>query len=343
MREARKKSIILAIETSCDDTCASVISNGTEILSNIVSSQSSIHAKYGGIVPEIASRKHVEVIDIIIEEAVTGSGLAFEDMDAVAVTNRPGLLGSLVVGASAAKALSYYHKIPVIAINHLKGHAFSSILAFPELADDGKDKIALIVSGGHTSLYLLKKDLSMENLGHTLDDAIGEAYDKIARFLGLGYPGGPIIDSLSKKANGMSPRLPEPMSESKDLNFSFSGLKTALIYATKKDRDLLKGEKLYNLLASFQRSAVNVVIEKTIKAAVLLGIDKIIVSGGVAANSYLRQGFLKKAKETGIEIFIPPVYLCMDNAAMVGCLGHYEYLQNNFSEIDFDVYSKSEI
>ena len=258
-----KQKLILGIETSCDDTCASVVRGGREILSNIVSSQADIHKKYGGIVPEIASRKHVEVIDLIIGEALSSGGIETGDIDAVAVTNRPGLLGSLVVGASAAKSVSYYYKKPIIAINHLRAHIFSSILAFPELAGDKRDKIALVVSGGHTSLFLLSGDGSIKDLGHTLDDAIGEAYDKIARFLGLGYPGGPIIDRLSKKATKAEPELPEPMSKSKDLNFSFSGLKTALIYAVKRDKGLLKDKgRLYNLLASFQGSAVNVVVEK---------------------------------------------------------------------------------
>ncbi|MBC7333601.1 MAG: tRNA (adenosine(37)-N6)-threonylcarbamoyltransferase complex transferase subunit TsaD, partial [Actinobacteria bacterium] len=247
---------ILGIETSCDDTCASVVKDGRFILSNVVSSQEEIHRKYGGIVPEVASRRHIEIIDIVIKEAIENSGVSLDRISAVAVTNRPGLIGSLLVGVGAAKAICYAREIPLIAINHLKAHIFSNILANPDILANQDIRnmddrfVALVVSGGHSSLYLMDSNWGIKTIGYTLDDAAGEAFDKIARYLNLGYPGGPIIDRLSKKGNPDSVDFPRPMMESGDFNFSFSGLKTALIYRTKKERELLREENIPDLVAS---------------------------------------------------------------------------------------------
>ena len=367
-----EKIYILGIETSCDDTCASVVRDGREILSNVVASQHEIHKKYGGVVPELASRRHIEVINIIIKEAVEQSGIGIDNLSAVSVTNRPGLVGSLLVGVGAAKAICYAKKIPLIAVNHLKAHLFSNMLLNPCMSDDSASGgftgdslmdgsvdnnltfkfednltdggfIGLIVSGGHSSLYLVKPDWNIEEIGHTRDDAAGEAFDKIARYLGLGYPGGPVIDKMAREGDPSQINLPRPMLESGDFNFSFSGLKTAIIYKTKRHKELTSKENLPNLVASFQKSIVDVLVEKTINACLKFNLKKILVSGGVAANSKLREEFEKRAGEKNLEVFIPPIPLCMDNAAMVASLGYYEYLKGNFSRLDIDVYSKSEI
>ncbi|MBN1298140.1 MAG: tRNA (adenosine(37)-N6)-threonylcarbamoyltransferase complex transferase subunit TsaD [Actinobacteria bacterium] len=339
-KDKKKNTIILGIETSCDDTCAAVVENGQKILSNVIASQHEIHEKYGGVVPEIASRRHIEIIDIIISEAIIQAKISLESIDAVSVSNRPGLVGSLLAGVGAAKAISYALKIPLIAVNHLKAHLFSNFLINPDM---GGGFIGLIVSGGHTSLYSVDSKWNIREIGHTLDDAAGEAFDKIARFLGLGYPGGPVIDSLAKTGDSKKIELPFPMIDSNDFNFSFSGLKTALIYKTKKEPGLLDRENIADLVASFQASIVKVLFEKTFKACAQAGYKKILVSGGVAANSSLREAFTAKAESEDVKLFIPPVKLCMDNAAMVACLGHYDYIQKRYSEISVDVYSRSDI
>ena len=339
-RERAKTMIVLAIETSCDDTCAAVVANGSSILSNVVASQNTIHEKYGGVVPELASRRHIEVIDIIISEAILQAGVLLDDIHAVSVTNRPGLIGSLLVGVGAAKAIAYAKKIPLIAVNHLKAHLFSNMLVNPEM---GGGFIGLIVSGGHSSLYIVDADWKITEIGHTVDDAAGEAFDKIARFLNLGYPGGPVIDRLAKQGDATKIELPKPMLGSGDFNFSFSGLKTAVIYKTKKEPEIKSAANLKDLVASFQNSIVEVLVEKTIKACKKFGCRKILVSGGVAANSRLREQFIARAGQENIEMYIPPINLCMDNAAMVACLGYDEYVKGNYSGLDIDVYSKSDI
>ncbi len=336
----KKNTYILGIETSCDDTCAAVVRNGSEILSNIVSSQDEIHRKYGGIVPEIASRKHIEVIDIVIREALEKSGTNLENIDAVSVTNRPGLIGSLLVGVGAAKAISYARSMPLIAANHLEAHIYSNLLENPDIKGGF---IALIVSGGHTSLYFVDESWHIKEIGHTVDDAAGEAFDKIARYLGLGYPGGPVIEKLSKKGDPDYIYLPRPMIDSGDFNFSFSGLKTALIYRTKKEPKILAEENIPGLVASFQRSIVEVLTEKTVRACRKFDTGKVLVSGGVAANSRLREELERKGRKNNIRIFIPPVYLCTDNAAMVACLGYHKYRKRDFDDLEVDVYSRSDL
>jgi len=338
-----KDILVLGIETSCDDTCAAVVKNGEEILSNAVSSQNEIHQKYGGVVPEIASRKHIEMIDIITSEALLKANTSPEEINLVAVTNRPGLLGSLLVGVGAAKAFSYYNEIPLIAINHLKAHIFANILAGNQINPEMPDKyISLIVSGGHSSLYIVDENLNIKEIGHTVDDAAGEAFDKAARFLNLGYPGGPVIDRISKNANSHFIEFTRPMIESGDFNFSFSGIKTALIYRIKKYPYLLQEKYISDIAASFQAAVVDVLVQKTIRACKKFKISKVLVSGGVAANSKLRQEFMTAAEKQGIRIYVPPVNLCMDNAAMVAGLGYFEFKKGKSSGLDIDVYSRSD-
>ncbi len=317
-----------------------MVNNGNTVLSNIVSSQAGIHSKYGGIVPEIASRKHIEVIDIVIKEALDKAGTGFDRINAVSVTNRPGLIGSLLVGMGAAKAISYSKKIPLIAINHLEAHIYSNMIENPSIEGNF---IGLIVSGGHSSLYYIDGNRNIKKIGYTVDDAAGEAYDKIARYLNLGYPGGPVIDKLSREGEPDYIDLPKPMIDSGDFNFSFSGLKTSLIYRTKKDKKLLLKENIPRLAAGFQRSIVEVLTKKTIRAAKEFGVESILISGGVAANSELRKEFFRRGEENNVKIYIPPLYLCMDNAAMVACLGYYRFLEGRFDNLKVDVYSRSDI
>lgn len=331
---------ILGIETSCDDTCASVVANGTDILSNVVSSQNEIHKKYGGVVPEVASRRHIEMIDIVIQEALKQAGAGLEDIDAVSVTNRPGLIGSLLVGVGAAKAISFAAGVPLVSINHLEAHLYSNLLVNPEVQGSF---LGLIVSGGHTSLYIVDENRAIKEVGHTVDDAAGEAYDKIARYLGLGYPGGPIIDRMAKEGDERAIEFPRPMIESGDSNFSFSGLKTALIYRTKKDKSLMAGDNMADLVAGFQLAIVDVLVKKTIDAARKYNINKVFISGGVAANSRLREEFLEEGRKNDIEVYIPPLFLCIDNAAMVACLGHYRFKNGIIDDLNIDVYSRSDL
>lgn len=305
---------ILAIETSCDETSAAVVADGKEILSNIVASQVEFHKKYGGIVPEIASRRHVEVINPLIKQAMDEAKVRFSDLDAVAVTYGPGLVGALLVGICAAKAIAYAQDIPLVGVNHIEGHIYANFLKskipnFPF--------ISLIVSGGHTMLVLVKDHCQYETLGRTRDDAAGEAFDKVARFLGMGFPGGPIIDQISKKGNPSAIEFPRAMME-EGYDFSFSGLKTAVINHVKK----FGKENVEDIAASFQEAVVDVLVEKSIRAAKKKSVRTIALAGGVCANSALRNTLKEKAKKEGIEVSIPPTYLCTDNAAMIAAAGY---------------------
>ena len=332
---------ILAIETSCDETAAAIIENGRKILSNVVATQVDFHRKYGGIVPEIASRKHIELINSIIQEALDRAKLTFKKIDAVAVTYGPGLVGSLLVGVCAAKALAFALKKPFIGVNHLEGHIYANFLNSPpyppSLNKRGGNKrgvsfpfVCLIVSGGHTSLVYAKKYGQYETLGRTRDDAAGEAFDKVARFLDLGYPGGPIIDKLSKKGNPHAIEFKRPMMEKEfGFDFSFSGIKTAVVYYVKKMREeptlsVSGGIRIEDLVASFQAAVVDVLVEKTIRAAQEKKVKTICLAGGVSANSLLRDEMLKRGKGEGFEVIIPPLELTTDNAAMIGCTAYYK-------------------
>jgi len=324
--------IILAIETSCDETSAAVIQNGKDVLSNIVATQVEFHKKYGGIVPEVASRKHIEVINPIIQEALDKAKVKANKLDAIAVTYGPGLVGSLIVGLCAAKAMSYSLKIPLIGVNHLEGHIYANFL-FSDFGSRISDfpYICLMVSGGHTLLVLVKDHGEYELIGQTRDDAAGEAFDKVARFLKLGYPGGPIIDKLSKEGDPNAVKFTRPMLED-GFDFSFSGIKTAVVNYVNKltgDWSLATGD----LAASFQQAVVDVLTEKTLRAAKEHKCKTIALAGGVAANSGLRHDMAQKAKSAGIEVLIPPLKLCTDNAAMIGCAAYYHFKKKQTSDL----------
>ncbi|MFH1683525.1 MAG: tRNA (adenosine(37)-N6)-threonylcarbamoyltransferase complex transferase subunit TsaD [Candidatus Margulisiibacteriota bacterium] len=315
---------ILAIETSCDETSAAVVKNGKEILSNVIATQVEFHKKYGGIVPEIASRKHIEVINPIIKEALEKAKVKFKDLDAVAVTYGPGLVGSLIVGLCAAKAIAYSLEIPLIGVNHLEGHIYANFL----FAKPKFPFVCLMVSGGHTLLALIKGHGEYELVGQTRDDAAGEAFDKVARFLKLGYPGGPIIDKLAKEGNPNAVKFTRPMLED-GFDFSFSGIKTAVVNHVNNNPDKTSAA---DLAASFQQAAVDVLTEKTLRATRKYKCKTIALAGGVAANSTLRRDMAEKGRQAGIEVLIPPLKLCTDNAAMIGCAAHYHIKQKRISD-----------
>lgn len=312
---------ILSIETSCDETSAAVIENGDTILSNIVASQINSHKRFGGVVPEIASRHHVEYITLIIEEAMTEANVEFEDLDAVAVTEGPGLVGALLIGVNAAKAIAYAHNLPLIPVNHMAGHIYANQLLqpleFPLLA--------LVVSGGHTELVYMKEHGDFEIIGETRDDAAGEAYDKIGRIIDVPYPGGKHIDEMAQLGKDTF-NFPRAMMNEDNYDFSFSGLKSAFINtvhnAKQKDETLDHND----LATSFQQAVVDVLISKTIRAAKEYEIKQIILAGGVAANSGLREGLSKAVKEEleEVKLVIPPLSLCGDNAAMIGAAAFLE-------------------
>ncbi|WP_439196790.1 tRNA (adenosine(37)-N6)-threonylcarbamoyltransferase complex transferase subunit TsaD [Bacillus velezensis] len=308
---------VLGIETSCDETAASVVKNGNEIISNVVASQIESHKRFGGVVPEIASRHHVEQITLVIEEALSKAEMGFDDLDAIAVTEGPGLVGALLIGVNAAKALSFAHQIPLVGVHHIAGHIYANRLIgelqFPALA--------LVVSGGHTELVYMKEHGSFEVIGETLDDAAGEAYDKVARTMGLPYPGGPQIDKLAAVGTDSIP-LPRALLEEGSYNFSFSGLKSAVIntlHNASQKNEVIPPE---DLAASFQQSVIDVLTAKTSKAAKEYGVKQVLLAGGVAANKGLRAALQQEFSHSGDpELIIPPLSLCTDNAAMIAAAG----------------------
>jgi N6-L-threonylcarbamoyladenine synthase len=320
---------VLGIETSCDETSAAVVRDGREILSDVVASQVDLHAKFGGIVPEIASRKHVELINPVIREALDSAGTDFSDIEAVAVTNRPGLLGALLVGVSAAKSLSAALDIPLIGVHHLEGHIYANLLINPDFAFPF---VCLVVSGGHTDLVLVKGHGDYEILGRTRDDAAGEAFDKTARVFGLGYPGGPIIDKLAVKGNPEAIHLPRAKLGG-TLDFSFSGLKTAVI---RFHRDRGKEFPVEDLAAGFQAAVVDMLVDTTMAAVERTGVCRIALAGGVAANSGLQKKMREAAAERGLGLSYPPPILCTDNAAMIACAGYYHLLKGAVDDLDLD-------
>ena len=308
---------ILGIETSCDETAASIVKNGKEIVANVVASQIDSHKRFGGVVPEIASRHHVEQVTIVLEEVMTQAGMSFKDLDAIAVTEGPGLVGALLIGVNAAKALSFAHQIPLVGVHHIAGHIYAN-----QLVDELEFPcLALVVSGGHTELVLMKEHGSFEVIGETLDDAAGEAYDKVARTMGLPYPGGPHIDRLAHEGEPTI-KLPRAWLEEGSYHFSFSGLKSAVINTLHNASQ--KGETIApeNLAASFQASVIEVLVGKTLKAAAAYGVKQIVLAGGVAANKGLREALTSAfTKLPDVKVIIPPLSLCTDNAAMIAAAG----------------------
>ena len=330
---------ILGIDTSCDETAAAVVADGKEVLSNVVASQVEAHQEYGGIVPELASRKHIEAINYIVSRALAEAEVTFKDLEAIAVTNRPGLIGALLIGVAAAKSLAYCHNLPLLGINHIEGHIYANhmvhdALPFPH--------ICLTVSGGHTLLVEVHEGWQYKVLGSTQDDAAGEVYDKVAKYLGLGFPGGKVIDDLAQKGNPMAIKFPRPLRSSGDYQFSFSGIKTSVRYFVEKARragalveDKQEDSKdispdmvtIEDIAASFQAAVVDVLVHKSVRAAKSTGVSAITLTGGVAANSQLRTSLKAAAAELGAEVYYPPMRLCTDNGAMIAGIAYQKYQQ----------------
>ena len=324
---------ILSIESSCDETAAAVTLNGREILSNIIYSQIAIHTEYGGVVPEIASRKHIEKIDEVVSDALKEANCTMDDIDAIAVTYGPGLVGALLVGVSYAKAMAFALDKPLVGVHHIEGHISANYIENKTLEPPF---ICLVVSGGHSHLVVVKDYGEYEILGRTRDDAAGEAFDKVARSIGLGYPGGPKIDKVSKTGNPNAIKLPRAKIEGSEYDFSFSGLKSAVLnYLNQAE---MKGEKIVveDVAASFQKAVVDVLVEHSIDAVNKYGLKKFAIAGGVASNSGLREAFTERCKKEGIEFYHPSPIFCTDNAAMIGVAGYYEYIKGTRSSWDLN-------
>lgn len=321
-----KDVIILGIESSCDETSVSIVKNGREVLSNVINTQISIHELYGGVVPEIASRNHVENISPVMKEALKEANIKIDDIDAVACTYGPGLVGALLVGVSYAKALSYAANKPLIGVNHIQGHIAANYITYKDLKPPF---LTLLISGGNTQLVLVKDYTEFEILGKTKDDAVGEAFDKIARVIGLGYPGGPKMDKLAKEG---TPNIELPKVHVEGLNFSFSGLKTAIINLHHKNPNINKAD----LAASFEKDVAEILLKNTKMAVKETKINKIALAGGVSANSYIRKTFKELEEKENIQVYYPELKLCTDNAAMIASAGYYNYLKDNFSDLNLN-------
>ncbi len=332
--------LVLGIETSCDETAAALVESGATVLSSIIATQFDLLKKYGGVVPEVAARRHTELIGYIIREALDSAGKTLDDVEAVAVSSKQGLIGCLMVGVAAAKSISYARRIPLIGIHHVEGHIYANRLSHPDLPFP---HVCLTVSGGHTMLLYVNDSATYELLGTTLDDAAGEAFDKVAKFLEIGYAnrntgGGRVIDELSRQGNSKAFNFPRPMLKSKNLDFSFSGLKTAVINMF-KDK-IARGETLPlpDIAASFQEAVVEVLVTKTVRAAEERGVRAISVTGGVSANRRLREAFQETCQQKGISVFFPQLSLCTDNAAMVAAAGYARLQRGEFSDLRLDVF-----
>lgn len=319
--ESRK---ILAIESSCDETAAAVVVNGREVLSNIISSQIDIHTVYGGVVPEIASRKHVENINYVIETALKEAKVTLDDIDAIGITYGPGLVGALLVGVAEAKAISFAKNIPLVGVHHIEGHICANFIENRQLEPPF---ICLVVSGGHTHLVIVKDYGEYKILGKTRDDAAGEAFDKVARAIGLGYPGGPKIDKVAKKGNAEAYTFPRAKITESAYDFSFSGLKSAVLNQINMRE--MKGEEINvaDVAASFQKSVVDSLLTRAMMAVEETGMKKLAIAGGVASNTAIRTAFIEECKRKGVEFYSPSPILCTDNAAMIGSAAYYEYIK----------------
>ena len=321
-----KDILILGIETSCDETAASVVKNGRVVLSNIISSQIDIHEKFGGVVPEIASRNHIYDISQVVDESLAQANVKLNDIDAIAATYGPGLVGALLVGLSYAKALSFAINKPLIGVHHIEGHIFANFIQYPALEPP---LISLVVSGGHTHLVYMKDYSSFQILGRTKDDAAGEAYDKVARTLGLGYPGGPKLELLAKEGNPYAIDFPRAMISEDNLDFSFSGLKSAVINYLNRINMTKQAINPADVAASFQQAVSDVLVEKSIVACKTYNVDKLAFCGGVACNSFLRDNLMHATGKNNIEFYVPSRILCTDNAAMIAARGYYSLLDGD--------------
>ena len=329
---------ILGIETSCDETSAAVLEDGRSLRSNIIASQIDLHAKTGGVVPEVASRQHVTQINAVIAEALSAAQIGFRDLDAVAVANRPGLLGALLVGVSAAKALAYALRLPLLAVHHIEAHIYANWLVDPDIVFP---VICLVASGGHSEIFLVRGHGDYEILGRTRDDAAGEAFDKSARLLGLPYPGGVSIDRLAREGNPKAVPLPRAQLGPDSLDFSFSGLKTAVLNAHRDPS--LSAVSLPDWAASVQEAIVDALVTKTLRAAHRHGVGHVLLAGGVAANSRLQSAMRDACGQAGLRFSAPPPRLCTDNAAMIACAGYYHWQAGKVDGLDLDTFASERL
>ena len=325
-----KDVYILAFESSCDETSVSIIKNGFDEIATVVLSQMDIHANYGGVVPEIASRNHVENITMVIEEALTKANITMDEIDAIAVTYGPGLIGSLLIGLQAAKTLAFIYNKPLVPVHHIAGHIYANNLSKPMEFP----LISLVVSGGHTELIYMKEDYSFECIGGTLDDAVGEAYDKVARVMGLNYPGGPLVDKLAHEGKDTY-NLPLPLDDD-SYNFSFSGIKSAVINLAHNEKQRGNEINNANLATSFQNRVVEILVKKTMKALKEYKVNNLIVAGGVSANKGLREALESVCVENNINLTFPPMKYCTDNAAMIGVAGYFAYKMGKTADLDIN-------
>ncbi len=334
------KFLTLGIETSCDETAIAVIANGREVLSNVISSQIDIFKNFGGVVPEIASRHHLENINGVLSEALVGAGVSLDDIDLIGVTNGPGLIGALLMGVATAKSLSFAKDIPLVGVHHLMGHISANFIEYPALEPPF---MALITSGGHTEIVEVKSYTECEILGGTRDDAVGEAYDKVARVLGLGYPGGPKIDRIAKEGNPEAIHFKRVYLEKDSFDFSFSGLKTSVLNYINSRKQAGEEINRADIAASFQQAVMDVIVEKAVSAAKMRGETKLALAGGVAANSKLREMLGEACKENGIELYRPVPALCTDNGAMIGAAAYYKYKEKGADGLYLDAYANMEL
>ena len=332
--------LTLGIESSCDETAVSVVSDGRDILSNVISSQIDIHTLYGGVVPEIASRHHLEDINGVVDKALSDAGVTPDELDLIGVTNGPGLIGAVVIGVATAKALAFSWNKPIVGVNHMHGHVSANYLAYKDLEPPF---MSLVVSGGHTEIVKVTDYNECEVLGGTRDDAAGEAFDKVARVIGLGYPGGPKISKASVAGDPDAFRFKRVMLEKGSYDFSFSGIKTQVLNEVNKIR--MRGEEIpvSDVAASFQKAVVDVIVEKAISAAEDNGEPKLALAGGVAANRYLRERLAEAAEEHGIRLYVPEPVLCTDNGAMIGAAAYYKYKKSGPDGLDLDAYADLEM
>ena len=334
------KTLILAIESSCDETSVAVVADGRDVWSNIISSQIAIHTLYGGVVPEIASRHHLQNINSVTDQALAEAGVTLEDIDAIAVTYGPGLVGALVIGIAHAKALSFATGKPLIGVHHIQGHISAAYIENKELEPPF---MALVVSGGHTNIVEVTDYNKCEILGGTRDDAAGEAFDKVARVIDLGYPGGPKIDKISEEGNPDAIEFKRVYLEKGSLDFSFSGIKTQVLNYVNSQRQAGREISKADIAAAFQQAVIDVIVTKSVGAAVDEKRDKIVMAGGVAANKHLRAAMEKACEEAGIRLYRPSPVLCTDNAAMIGCAAYFKYIKGEFDDLSLDAYPNLEL